>query len=73
MFRAKAYPRVPVWIYGIALPVFVVVAPLPDNVLTSSLHVLTGIALIWLGISLWSQAGPQPVAPAERTVTPSHR
>jgi hypothetical protein len=55
MVRAKVYPRLPAWIYGIALPLFALLAPLPDTPLTSSLHVLAGVSLVWLAISLWSR------------------
>ncbi|GIH25851.1 hypothetical protein Aph01nite_41610 [Acrocarpospora phusangensis] len=52
MVRARVYPRVPVWAYGIALPVFALAARLPDSPLTSVLHVLVGVTLAWLAMSL---------------------
>lgn len=55
LVRAKVYPRLPAWMYGIALPLFALAAALPDSLLTSSLHVLAGASLVWLAISLWSR------------------
>jgi hypothetical protein len=52
MLRAKVLPTVPALGYTIGLPLFALLAPLPDSVLTSVLHVLVGIVLIWLGRAL---------------------
>ncbi|HEU4425384.1 MAG TPA: hypothetical protein VFR67_22860 [Pilimelia sp.] len=52
MVRAKVYPRVPAWAYGIALTVFALAAPLPDSPLTSGLHVVVGIILVWLSVAV---------------------
>ncbi|MDH2425003.1 hypothetical protein [Sphaerisporangium sp. TRM90804] len=56
MVRAGVHPRVPAVAYGIALPLFAVLAPLPDTPLISLLHVLAGLVLVWLAVSLWSAA-----------------
>lgn len=37
------------------MPPFALLAPLPDSLLTNSLHVLVGVSLIWLASSLWSR------------------
>lgn len=54
MARSKAFPRPPVYGYGIALPLLAVLAPLPDSPLISAVHVLAAGALIWLSLSLWA-------------------
>ncbi|MFI9812913.1 hypothetical protein [Saccharothrix variisporea] len=56
MLRAGVHPRVPVWIYLVALPVFTLAARLPDTPLTSALHVLVGGALVWLAVSVNAKA-----------------
>ncbi|GAA0984405.1 hypothetical protein GCM10009555_058100 [Acrocarpospora macrocephala] len=56
MVRARVYPRIPVWIYGIALPVFAIAARLPDTPLTSALHVVVGATLAWLATAIWRRA-----------------
>ncbi len=56
MLRARVYPRVPVWLYLLGFPPFALAARLPDSALTSLLHVLVGVALSWLAVSVWSLA-----------------
>ena len=53
MLRARVYPRVPVWLYLLGFPPFALAARLPDTPLTSALHVLVGLAIGWLAVSLW--------------------
>jgi hypothetical protein len=53
MLRARVYPRVPVWLYLLGLPPFALAARLPDTPLTSALHVVVGLAIGWLAVSLW--------------------
>ncbi|GAA3812700.1 hypothetical protein GCM10022226_36750 [Sphaerisporangium flaviroseum] len=62
MARAKVHPPLPAWGYGITLALFALLAPLPDTVLTSALHVLAGACLVWLSLSLQAAAGD--LAPA---------
>lgn len=57
MVRARVLPRVPAWAYGVALPVFALLAPLPDSPLSSGLHVLVGCTLGWLSVALRSRDG----------------
>lgn len=64
MVRARVHPRVPVWIYLIALPVFTLAARLPDTPLTSGLHVLVGGALVWLAVSVYPNAATSSSATA---------
>ena len=49
--RAGVLPRVPAIAYTVALPVLALAAPLPDNLATSALHVVSGAALVWLAAS----------------------
>lgn len=65
MLRTRVYPRVPVWLYTLGFPPFAVAAPLPDNPLTSLLHVV-GVALGWLAVALWSEGSRWPEVPATR-------
>jgi hypothetical protein len=51
MVRARVHPRMPSVVYPIALPVLALAAPLPDNLVTSTLHVVAGAALVWLALS----------------------
>ena len=62
MLRARVHPRVPVWAYVTALPLFALAAPLPDSPLTSGLHVLVGATLVWLSASLGRSAAAPPTA-----------
>lgn len=64
MIRARVYPRVPVWMYILALPPFALAARLPDTILTSVLHVVVGAALVWLSAAVWRTDGEhfQPAA-----------
>lgn len=52
MIKSRAFPSVAAWVYTLALPLLAVLAPLPDTVLTSVIHVLAGAALIWLSVGL---------------------
>ncbi|MCS7481008.1 hypothetical protein ACFFQW_06565 [Umezawaea endophytica] len=55
MLRAGVYPPVPVWGYAVLLAVFAVAARLPDGPLTSLLHVLVGVSLVWLAVAVLSR------------------
>jgi hypothetical protein len=65
---ALVHPRVPVWAYVTALPVFALAGPLPDSPLTSGLHVLVGATLVWLSASLGRSAAAPPAAPDGRLI-----
>jgi hypothetical protein len=52
MIRARVHPGPAAWAYAIALPLFALAAPLPDNPLTSALHVIVGATLGWLSAAL---------------------
>ncbi|GII60297.1 hypothetical protein Skr01_03820 [Sphaerisporangium krabiense] len=60
MLRAGVHPRVPVVGYGVALPLFALLAPLPDTALTSALHVVAGACVVWLSASLWPRRAAAP-------------
>ncbi|WP_433272027.1 hypothetical protein ACQPZF_15000 [Actinosynnema sp. CS-041913] len=73
MLRAKVHPRVPVWIYAIALPLLAIAARLPDTPLTSGIHVLVGGSLIWLALAVRSagqSAGYPSNAATSSSATP---
>jgi hypothetical protein len=57
MVRARVFPRPPAVAYVVALPAFALLAPLPDTPLTSGLHVVVGLTLIWLSLSLRARLG----------------
>lgn len=62
MLRARVYPRIPAWLYLLGFPPFALAARLPDTPLTSALHVVVGLAIGWLAVSLWGiwrARGPQ--------------
>ncbi|NUW32033.1 hypothetical protein HTZ77_11410 [Nonomuraea sp. SMC257] len=50
MARSRIFPRPAVYGYGVALPLLAVLAPLPDTLLTSAVHVVAGASLIWLAL-----------------------
>jgi hypothetical protein len=69
MVRARVLPRVPSWGYAVVLPLFAFLTSLPESLLTSALHVLVGVILMWLSAALWRTAGgiehasaPNPVS-----------
>lgn len=53
MIRARVFPRIPSWGYAVVLPLFAFLTGLPDSLLTSALHVLVGVILLWLSAALW--------------------
>ncbi|TWP53734.1 hypothetical protein FKR81_02965 [Lentzea tibetensis] len=55
MVRAKVFPALPSWGYLVALSLIAVLAPLPDSVWTSALHVLGGASLVWLSAVRWAR------------------
>ena len=63
MVRARVFPRLPAIGYGVLLPLLALLAPLPDNPVTSGIHVLAGASLCWLAAVLWRPvtASPAPV------------
>lgn len=64
MVRAGIHPRVPAVAYVVTLPVLAIAARLPDTVLTSGLHVLSGATLVWLSVSLAAAPAPRAAATA---------
>ncbi|MER6957520.1 MULTISPECIES: hypothetical protein [unclassified Streptomyces] len=56
MIRARVFPGVPSWGYAVVLPLFAFLTALPDSLLTSALHVLVGVILVWLSAALWHTA-----------------
>jgi hypothetical protein len=52
MLRARVHPRIPAYAYTISLPAFALAAPLPDSPLTSALHVVVGVTIVWLATGL---------------------
>lgn len=56
MIRARVFPRIPSWGYAVVLPLFAFLTGLPDSLLTSALHVLVGVILLWLSVALWRMA-----------------
>ncbi|MFC4584788.1 hypothetical protein [Sphaerisporangium corydalis] len=72
MVRARVHPAVPAWGYGLTLAPFALLAPLPDTVLTSALHVLAGACLVWLALSLRvPETGPASCLAGARRVSGS--
>ncbi|MEU5691891.1 hypothetical protein [Actinosynnema sp. NPDC020468] len=69
LHRAGAHPRVPVWSFGIALPVFTLAARLPDTPLTSGLHVVVGATLVWLATSAYAKAATSSTGTAARNAS----
>ncbi len=61
MLRAGVLPRVPVWVYLVAFPVFAFASKLPDSPLTSALHVLVGGSLVWLALAVRALAAREPL------------
>ncbi|WP_051772441.1 hypothetical protein [Saccharothrix sp. NRRL B-16314] len=59
LIRSGVHPKVPVWAYLIALPVFTFAARLPDTPLTSALHVVVGGTLVWLALSVRPRRTPE--------------
>jgi hypothetical protein len=52
LLRARIAPRIPSWGYTVFLAIFALAAPLPDSPLTSLLHVLSGVSVMWLAVDL---------------------
>jgi hypothetical protein len=72
MIRGRAFPRVAAWGYTVTLPLLALLAPLPDTLLTSAVHVLAAASLIWLSVTVWTatRAGrPRDAAPLRRATT----
>ncbi|GAA5083055.1 hypothetical protein HNP84_010141 [Thermocatellispora tengchongensis] len=66
MARARVLPAVPVLGYGVALVLLAALAPLPDTPLTSLVHLLVCVSLVWLSAA--ALRGPA-AAPAVRPAT----
>ncbi|GAA1813016.1 hypothetical protein GCM10009682_37730 [Luedemannella flava] len=68
MVRAGAFPRISAIGYGLSLTLLALLAPLPDTVFTSLVHVAACLALVHLSISLWSAPAPVGDRPARVAV-----
>ncbi|MEV6235476.1 hypothetical protein [Lentzea sp. NPDC051838] len=53
MVRAKVFPAVPAWGYGIGFVVLAVFAALPDTPWSALVHVACAAVLIWLSSAVW--------------------
>lgn len=56
MLRARVLPWPAAAGYGFFLPLLAVLAPLPDTVLTSVVHLLGCASLVWLSAATWAGA-----------------
>ncbi|WP_330270755.1 hypothetical protein OG205_26475 [Lentzea sp. NBC_00516] len=54
MVRAKVFPAVPAWGYGISFVLLAVFAALPDTPLSALVHVVCAAVLVWLSVAVWS-------------------
>jgi hypothetical protein len=62
MVRSRVYPRVPALGYGVTLTLLALLAPLDDTPLTSAVHVLAAVSLIWLSAAVWTATAGRPAA-----------
>ncbi|ANZ42544.1 hypothetical protein BBK82_06980 [Lentzea guizhouensis] len=53
MVRAKVFPAVPAWGYGIGFALLAVFAALPDTPLSALLHIACAAVLMWLSGAVW--------------------
>ncbi|MFI6098079.1 hypothetical protein ACIA8G_21175 [Lentzea sp. NPDC051213] len=53
MVRAKVFPAVPAWGYGISFTLLAVFAALPDTPWSALLHVVCAAVLVWLSAAVW--------------------
>lgn len=53
MVRARVFPAVPAWGYGICFALLAVFAALPDTVWSALLHVAAAVVLGWLSVAVW--------------------
>ncbi|MFS8104289.1 hypothetical protein LFM09_45005 [Lentzea alba] len=53
MVRAKVFPAVPAWGYGISFALLAVFAALPDTVWSALMHVAAAVVLGWLSVAVW--------------------
>ncbi|WP_112134064.1 hypothetical protein [Glycomyces dulcitolivorans] len=56
MLRAGLYPRLPAAVYAFAFPLIALLAPLPDNLFISAVHIASGAALVWLAHAVNARA-----------------
>ncbi|MCX2950879.1 hypothetical protein [Lentzea sp. NEAU-D7] len=54
MVRARVFPAVPAWGYGISFVLLAVFAVLPDTPLSALVHVACAAVLVWLSTTVWS-------------------
>ncbi|WP_203752636.1 hypothetical protein [Catellatospora bangladeshensis] len=53
MARSRVLPRIPAWGYASTLTALALLAAQPDSVLTSLVHVLACVSVVWLSLSVW--------------------
>ncbi|MFD4639765.1 hypothetical protein ACFWN2_20790 [Lentzea sp. NPDC058436] len=54
MVRAKVFPAVPAWGYGIGFVLLAAFAVLPDTPLSALVHVACAVVLVWLSVAVWT-------------------
>jgi len=63
LLRAGVFAKIPSVGYAITLSLLALLAPLPDSVFTSGVHVLACASLLWLSLTAWSHDEPAPARP----------
>lgn len=62
MIRDRAYPTVAAWAYTLSLPALALLAPLKDNPLTSAVHLVAALSVLWLSHAVWTSTRRTVVA-----------
>lgn len=58
LIRTGVFAKIPSIGYAVTLSLLALLAPLPDSLFTSAVHVLACASLVWLSLSAWS--GDEP-------------
>ena len=64
LLRTRAYPRLLCWAYIVFPGLLAALSPLPESPLKNAIHVLAGLTIAWLAVTLWRTTPARPLRPA---------
>jgi len=70
LLRTRAYPRLLCWAYIVFPALLAVLSPLPDSPAKNAIHVLAGLTIAWLAVTLWHTTPARHLRPGA-TARPS--
>ena len=70
LLRTTAYPRLLCWAYIVFPGLLAALSPLPDSPLKNAVHLLAGLTIAWLAVTLWRTTPARQLRPGSAARPP---